>query len=84
MNRKWLAIVNIVIMLIITSFVVVYTNTQREKTYSQQVDNFVNTTMTMEHVTENYLQGEQGICDIWTQYINSHNMTIEEIGRAHV
>ena len=32
----------------------------------------------MEQVTENYLEGEQRICDVWSQYINSRNMTLEE------
>ena len=32
----------------------------------------------MERVTENYLEGEQRICDVWARYINSRNMTIEE------
>ena len=32
----------------------------------------------MEHVTENYLEGEQRICDVWARYINSENMTIDE------
>ena len=32
----------------------------------------------MEHVTENYLEGEQRICDVWARYINSKEMTMEE------
>ena len=32
----------------------------------------------MEHVTENYLAGEQHICDVWARYINSQDMTLEE------
>jgi hypothetical protein len=32
----------------------------------------------MERVTENYLEGEQRICDIWAHYINSKSMTMEE------
>ena len=32
----------------------------------------------MEHVTENYLEGEQRICDVWARYINSKAMTMDE------
>ncbi|MCR5291409.1 MAG: response regulator [Eubacterium sp.] len=32
----------------------------------------------MERVTENYLEGEQRICDVWARYINNTNMTMEE------
>ena len=32
----------------------------------------------MEQVTQNYLEGEQRICDVWARYINNQNMTIEE------
>jgi signal transduction histidine kinase/DNA-binding response OmpR family regulator len=32
----------------------------------------------MEHVTENYFEGEQRICDVWARYINNKSMTMEE------
>ncbi|MCR5442225.1 MAG: response regulator [Sphaerochaetaceae bacterium] len=32
----------------------------------------------MEKVTENYLEGEQHICDVWTHHINSSKMTLED------
>ncbi|MCR5847267.1 MAG: hypothetical protein K6G75_04040 [Lachnospiraceae bacterium] len=38
----------------------------------------MNTTVTMEQVTENYLEGEQRICDVWARYINNKTMTMEE------
>ena len=46
--------------------------------YEHQVEHFVNTTVAMERVTGNYLEGEQGICDNWAQYINSRDLTLEE------
>ncbi len=52
------------------------------------MEHFENTTVTMEKVTENYLEGEQRICDVWAQYINSRPMTMKEaadyIRRSHV
>ena len=42
------------------------------------MDHFVNATVAMEQVTGNYLEGEQGICDNWAQYIDSRDLTLEE------
>ena len=59
-------------------FVVLYSNTQSQNTAQRQIEHFENTTIAMERVTENYLEGEQRICDVWARYINSRNMTIDE------
>lgn len=59
-------------------FVVLYSNTQSQNTVQRQIEHFENTTIAMERVTENYLEGEQRICDVWARYINSRNMTIDE------
>ncbi len=32
----------------------------------------------MEKVTENYLEGEQRICDVWAKHINNGAMTMNE------
>lgn len=78
MKRIWIAVVNIVIMVFIVGFVVIYSNFETQDVYRQQVEHFENTTVAMERVTENYLRGEQGICDVWAQYINARAMTLEE------
>ena len=70
--------VNVFIMLGILSFVVVYATLETQSLSRRQVEHFENTTITMEHVTENYLEGEQRICDVWAHYINSKDMTMEE------
>lgn len=62
----------------ILTFVVLYAGYESRDSYRRQIENFENTTVTMEHVTENYLEGEQRICDVWAQYINNSNMTMEE------
>ena len=79
MRKKWIALVNIAIMLFIVGFVIIYSNYETEDVYRQQVENFENTTVAMERVTENYLQGEQGICDVWARYINGRDMTLEQV-----
>ena len=59
-------------------FVVIYSRNDSRESYQRQIENFENTTVTMEKVTENYLEGEQRICDVWARYINNKNMTMEE------
>ena len=78
MKRIWVVIVNIAIMLSMLTFVVVYSTIQSKETTARQIEHFESSTVTMEHVTKNYLEGEQRICDVWTHYINSENMTMEE------
>ena len=60
------------------AFVVFHSHYTSRNTTQRQIEHFENTTITMEHVTENYLEGEQRICDVWARYINSKDMTIEE------
>ena len=78
MKRTYIIAVNVIIMVTILIFVVHYSRIESKASYRRQVENFENTTVTMEHVTENYLEGEQRICDVWAQYINSRTMTMEE------
>lgn len=78
MKKFLIVIVNIAIMATILTFVVLYAGYESRDSYRRQIENFENTTVTMEHVTENYLEGEQRICDVWAQYINNSNMTMEE------
>ena len=78
MKRIWVSLVNILIMASILTFVVIYSTAENKRITSQQITHFEDTTLTMEHVTENYLEGEQRICDVWAHYINDKNMTMEE------
>ncbi|MCR5591792.1 MAG: hypothetical protein K6F73_09715 [Lachnospiraceae bacterium] len=71
-------IVNVVIIAAILIFVVIYSRIASRDSYQRQIENFVNTTVTMEQVTENYLEGEQKVCDVWARYIKSSAMTMEE------
>ena len=78
MKKTLVIIVNVFIIVALLTFVVLYSNLENRDTTQRQVEHFENTTITMEHVTENYLEGEQRICDVWARYINSKDMTIEE------
>ena len=65
-------------MVTILSFVVFYSGFESAASYRRQIEHFENTTVTMEQVTANYLEGEQRICDVWARYINNNPMTMEE------
>ena len=78
MKKAYIIIVNVIIMITILVFVVLYSGYENRASYQRQIENFENTTVAMEQVTENYLEGEQRICDVWAQYINSRQMTMEE------
>ena len=78
LKRSWIVMANVALMSAILAFVVLYSNYEKKENYRQQVEHFVNATIAMERVTGNYLEGEQGICDNWAQYINSHDLTLEE------
>lgn len=78
MKRTGIIIINILIMSAILAFVAFYTVFDIRSSLKRQIEHFENTTIAMEHVTENYLEGEQRICDVWARYINSEEMTMEE------
>ena len=78
MKRTWVTVVNVIIMIAMLTFVVLYSNFESRDTTQRQIEHFENTAITMEHVTENYLEGEQRICDVWARYIDKNEMTIEE------
>ena len=78
MKKTFIIIVNVALIAAILAFIVFYSSIESRNSYQRQVEHFVDTTVTMEHVTENYLEGEQSICDVWARYINSRNMTMKE------
>lgn len=78
MRKIFIILVNIFIIAAILGIVVVYSRYESKASYLRQIEYFENTTVTMEQVTENYLEGEQSICDVWARYINNSNMTMEE------
>ena len=60
------------------TFVFIYSTNENKLATQRQIGHFESSTVTMERVTENYLEGEQRICDVWSHYINSEEMTIED------
>jgi len=78
MKKVFIIIFNVIIIAAILIFVVLYSKYASQNSFQRQVDHFENTTVTMEQVTKNYLEGEQRICDVWARYINNNTMTMEE------
>ncbi len=78
MKKTFIIIVNIIIIAAILVFVVLFSRFADRDTYLRQIEHFETTTVAMERVTQNYLEGEQRICDIWARYISNRNMTMEE------
>ena len=78
MKKTGVIIVNVLIMIALLSFVFLYSRYESRYATQRQIEHYESTTITMERVTENYLEGEQRICDVWARYINSENMTIED------
>ena len=88
MKKFFIIFVNVIIMAAILIFVVLYSRFSNRDSNRRQIEYFENTTVTMEQVTENYLEGEQRVCDVWARYINNESMTMEEaaeyIRNSHV
>ena len=87
--KKILVIVfNVLIMSAMLTFVILYSTLENRDATKRQIEHFENTTITMEHVTENYLEGEQRICDVWARYINNQDMSLDDavnfIKESHV
>ena len=78
MKKIWVIVVNVFIMLAMLTFVVVYSVVESNNETRRHIEHYESSTVTMEHVTENYLEGEQRICDVWAHYINSEDMTIDD------
>ena len=78
MKRIPVILGNALIVLATLTFVMLYAGNQQHQILEAQTDGFINMTVAMEHVTTNYLIGEQRVCDSWAKHINAGSMTAEE------
>lgn len=87
-NLLRIVLINLVLMLGILVSFSTYINRKTQDSFNEEVEYFKSMNAAMEKVTENYLEGEQRICDVWTHYIISHNMTMDEayefVSHSHV
>ena len=88
LKTSWVVMANVALITALLVFVALFSEHERKENYRHQVEHYVNTTVAMERVTENYMLGEQEVCDNWAQYINSQDLTLEEaaafVRAAHV
>ena len=78
MKKTWIVVVNVGLIAAILTFVAFFANYEWKERIRHQMEAFEDTSDAMEKVTENYLEGEQQICDVWARYINNRHLTIEE------
>ena len=78
MKKALIILANVIIMFGIIVFVVQYANDKKNESSRRQTDDFYESTVALERVTANYLEGEQHICDTWANTINADEMTTDE------
>ena len=70
MRRSIIVIINIVIIGLILFFIVRYADDRAIESNRASVAAFEKMTITTEQIIANYLEDEQHLCDIWTNYID--------------
>lgn len=70
MKKSLMLLGNVLIILVIMAFIMLYVSSERQKMLVSQTEAFKNMTVAMESVTTNYLVGEQQVCRSWS---NSYN-----------
>ncbi len=83
MRKAFVVITNIVIVGLILFFILQYANTKMRESNESVIEAFEKMTVTAEQIITNYLEDEQHLCDIWSNYINrsaevGEPMTAEE------
>ena len=78
MKKNWMLIGNIVIVLTILALIVCYVGNEQERMLASKMEAFGNMTEAMEHVTTNYLVGEQQVCNSWANYINANDLSAQQ------
>ena len=70
MKRRLTITINLLIMGFILFFIIWYANTKAKESYSNEIIAFEKMTVTTNQIIANYLEDEQHLCDIWSNYIN--------------
>ncbi|QFJ54315.1 response regulator [Pseudobutyrivibrio xylanivorans] len=83
MKKRYIIIINILIVGLILFIIFKYANDRAEESNRTSVASFEKMTTTTEQIISNYLEDEQHLCDIWSNYINRSAeagtpMTVEE------
>ena len=78
MKKRPMILGNVLIILAILVFVMLYVGSEQQRMIASKTEAFENMTVAMESVTTNYLLGEQQVCNSWANYINASDMTAED------
>ena len=83
MKKRYIIIINILIIGLILLIIVKYANDRATESDYSSIASFENMTTTTAQIIANYLEDEQHLCDIWANYINGSAeagtpMTIDE------
>ena len=88
MKKSLIIAVNAALIIGMLVFVTMYSHLEAKHDYKLQREAFESAEVAIERMTENYLEGEQRICDVWARYIDEERMTLEEaaafIRKSHV
>ena len=83
MKKKYIILINILIIGLILFIIMKYANDRATESNHSSIAAFEKMTTTTEQIIENYLEDEQHLCDIWSNYINGNAqagtpMTVDE------
>ncbi len=83
MKRRYIIIINILMVGLILFMIAKYANDRAIESNHASIASFEKMTITTEQIIDNYLEDEQHLCDIWSNYINRSAeagtpMTIDE------
>lgn len=84
MKKALVIIPNLLIIGFVLIFIILYANTRVEESNQNVIDEYEKMTVTVNLIITNYLEDEQHLCDIWSNYVNRSAeagtpMTPEEI-----
>ena len=83
MKKRYIIIINILMVGLILYIIVKYANDRAIEANRASIASFEKMTTTTEQIIANYLEDEQHLCDIWSNYINrsaeaGNPMTVDE------
>ena len=70
MKKALVIIPNLLIIGFILLFIVRYANFKVEESNRNDIEAFEKMTLTVDQIIANYLEDEQHLCDIWSNYVN--------------
>lgn len=70
MKKALIIIIDLVIMGLILFFILQYAKTKMRESNESVIEAFEKMTVTAEQIITNYLEDEQHLCDIWSNYVN--------------